>query len=406
MKHSEGDQLFDAVRKALSQRLPELDHAGVRRRVLEAHATHRRGRDRRRGYRLALAFTGIAVVAALFVVLGLPAPTTFQVAGQDGQVGAWLEARASQELPLSFSEGSRVSLTAGSRGRVRRLSTGGAGIELGRGTVSADVMHRSGADWTFEAGPFEIAVLGTRLDVSWVPERGQFELRVAHGAVRVRGPLLQGGQEVRAGQVCRVDLARDLMEIGSATGQMAAKLPASGAVPPAVPSIAVPRIASPGASAEPAKPSWAALAQAGNHREAVAAAERTGLSGIYRAAGPESLLDLARAARLAGRPDLERAALLACRQRAPGHPAAAQAAYLLGRASPAGEAATWFEVYLRDQPRGLLAREASGRLIESYLAAGNRAAAERAARGYLAAYPAGPHVSMARRVLASPKTGE
>jgi len=154
-------------------------------------------------------------------------------------------------------------------------------------------------------------------------------------------------------------------------------------------------------SAGPARVSWAVLARAGNPRDAVAAAERAGLQDIYASASAESLLDLARAARLAGRADVERSALLACRTRAPGQPTAAQAAYLLGRATPPSEAVSWFETYLNEQPSGLLAREASGRLLESSLATGDPSSAARAAARYLAAYPEGPHASLARRTLRS-----
>jgi transmembrane sensor len=393
----EGKRLFEAVQEALSRKPPRLDSDRVRRRVLEAHGASGK-RSHRVGYGLVVA--GLALVAAIALVFagGGPAPARFQIAGQEGQVGRWLQADSAQPLSLSFSEGSRVSLTAGSRGRVGRVSSGGAHIELARGAVKADVAHHPETDWTFSAGPFDVAVLGTQLDISWSPEAGQFELRVLHGAVRVRGPLIHDGQEVRAGQLCRVDLKRRVLELGQAMAATAAADRPAPATLPAAPD--------PTASAQPsvergvvesAKPSWAALAQAGKHREAVAAAERAGLSGIYHSASAESLLDLARASRQAGRPDLERTALLECRKRFPGQPAAAQAAYMLGRASPPAEAITWFELYLREQPRGLLAREAAGRVIESHLAVGNRGAAKQAASRYLAAYPDGPHASMARR---------
>jgi hypothetical protein len=369
--------------------------------VLEAHAA-RNGRGNRRAAYL-VACGGLALAVALAAVFSWPTPAlvTFQRAGQQGEVGSWLEARASQPVSLSFSEGSRVSLSAGSRGRVSHVSRGGARIELERGTVKAEVAHRVGTDWTFSAGPFDVQVLGTQLDVSWSPEARQFELQVLHGAVRVRGPLIQDGQEVRAGQACRIDLKRRVMELGHVTAP-GVDPPAKNAAP-ATPDAAAPPIASTegerSAVAEPAKASWSALAHAGKHREAVAAAERAGLSGIYRSASAEALLDLARASRQAGRPDLERTALLECRNRFRGHPAAAQAAYLLGRASPPVEAISWFELYLREQPRGLLAREASGRVIESHLATGNRGGAKQAASRYLAAYPDGPHASMARQAL-------
>lgn len=415
MTEPSDERLFAALREALSQRAPQLDEARVRQGVLNGLVRKNSARSRVTTFRLA--FAGIAMAATLAVVVGLrgPSATTFRVAEQGGQVGKVLDAPRSQPLAVVFSEGTRVSLGAGSRGRVRELKPNGARIDLERGSVAADVVHRADADWTFTAGPFEVYVLGTELDVSWEPGTGQFQLKVARGAVRVRGPVIQGGQEVRAGQVCHVDLQRKVMELGQESldgGQNPGGQPAALAVPSAEPQQATlpggttqAPTASPAGAVEVAKPSWLLLAQVGKPRDAVAAADRAGLASIYGSASAESLLELARAARLAGRPDVERAALLACRRRAPGQAAAAQAAYLLGRASAPAEAATWFAAYLHDQPRGLLAREASGRLLESHVAAGNHVGAEKAAAQYLAVYPRGPHAAMARQVL-SVEAGE
>jgi TolA-binding protein len=396
----DGERLFEAWRAAASRSLPAFDHAGVRRRVLASRAAGS-ARALPVAYRLTLAGVALAVGVVLVVALRWPAPATFQVAGRKGEIGSWLDARAGQNLPLSFSEGTRVSLAAGSRGRVASIFTGGARIELEHGSVTALVTHRRGTDWTFGAGPFEVSVLGTELNVSWLPETGKFELSVARGSVLLHGPLIVGAQEVRAGQVCRVDLSRRLMELGRITADQASALPEPPTPPPAASAVSepAPPEAAASATAEAAAGSWLLLSQAGKPRDALVAAERAGLPGIYRGATAESLLELAGAARLAGRPDVERAALLACRKRAAGLGPAAQAAYLLGRASAGAEAAKWFETYLREQPRGLLAREASGRLIESHGAAGNTSAAAQAASRYLAAYPDGPHASMARRTL-------
>jgi hypothetical protein len=207
---------------------------------------------------------------------------------------------------------------------------------------------------------------------------------------------------VQAGQVCRIDLTRRLLELGRQTAsairqeQTPAATPSTSA--PAEPAASAGVAPSPSPSAA-SETGWLAFARSGRHREALSAAERAGLPSIYRSASAESLLELASAARLSGRSEVERAALLACRKRAPGQASAGQAAYLLGRASGPAEAASWFEMYLAEQPSGLLAREASGRLIESYAAVGDSAAAARAASRYLAAYPHGPHASMARRTL-------
>lgn len=407
MTPHDDEPLFRAVKEALSRNIPEFDQVGVGRRVREAVAASRTPKRSLGLYQYGFAAAALALGCALWLLVIAPRraePTTFQVAGQTGQVGSALEAQPSAALPLLFSEGSRVSLSAGSRGRVSQVTAKGARIELERGTVSAEVVHRASTDWTFAAGPFEVAVLGTRLGVSWAPEARQFELRVTSGAVRVRGPLVPAGREVRTGQVFRIDLDRGLAELSGA-GVAARASAAAGTeplpAPLANPAAATPSSAAFGTASAPPKPTWVTFAEAGKHADAVAAAERAGLPTVYRSSSAESLLELARAARLSGHPDVERAALLACRKRARGQASAAQAAYLLGRASAPGEAVTWFETYIHEQPSGLLAREAAGRLIESYVASRNTAGAKQAATRYLTEYPSGPHAAMARQVLGS-----
>lgn len=384
----EHERLFKAWSDAMSRGVPELDPR-VRQRVLAAHAVFA---TRPSAFRWVWV-GGLGVAAAVAVAIALPllgrrpeAPS-FQVAGHTAEAGTWLTAEATRDLPVRFSEGTLVALGKGSRGRVTRTSQGGAHIELSHGSVDAEVTHLPGARWTFGAGPFEVAVTGTHLDVSWAPETGKFELAVSRGSVLVQGPFIQGPQEVRAGQVCRVDMTRRLMELGQLNAENArASAPTAAAAAPAP-------------APAPAAPEAAPQAQATTGTPAESAAPPPLSVGVAHAVTAESWLEAARVARLAGRPNEERAALLACRKRAPGQPPAAQAAYLLGRASAAAEAAQWFETYLREQPLGLLAREASGRLIESYRAAGNATAAQTAAARYLARYPNGPHASLARQAL-------
>jgi hypothetical protein len=220
----------------------------------------------------------------------------------------------------------------------------------------------------------------------------------------VSGPLIKTTQEVRAGEHCRVDLTKQAMQVGealkaapSADGNL---LPQPEA--PLVPDGADAALPGAGNRVAPAAGGspWVALARDGKYREAVAAAERSGIARIYQIASADDLLELARSARLAGRADVEHDALLACRQHYKGQPFAAKAAYLLGRAAGPKEAAQWFETYLREQPSGVLSREAAGRLIESHQRAGNVSAAREAATRYLASYPDGPHGAIARSVLA------
>ena len=191
------ERLFKAWADAMTRTTPELDPR-VRQRVLAAHAKRALPSAFPLGYRWALGgFAAAAAVAiAVLVMTRAPAPPSFQVADRagTGQVGAWLTAEPSRGLPLLFSEGTQVVLRQGSRARVSGVSRGGARIELANGSVDAEVAHRPGANWTFGAGPFDVAVTGTHLDVSWTPETGKFELSVSRGSVLVRGPFIQGEQ--------------------------------------------------------------------------------------------------------------------------------------------------------------------------------------------------------------------
>jgi len=74
-------------------------------------------------------------------------------------------------------------------------------------------------------------------------------------------------------------------------------------------------------------------------------------------------------------------------------------AFLLGRSASGAQAVQWFSAYLKEQPSGALAREALGRLIEAYQAAGDRVSSRAAAERYLKSYPDGPHATLAREAL-------
>jgi hypothetical protein len=396
--------------EAFDSERPEIDRVRLRTRIVEAFET-----SRPRPMSSRWAFGGLAVAAvlagALVVVrLGSWSAPTFTVGGQHGDVGEWLATSATEHLPLDFSEGTHVDIAAGSRARVEEVSRHGARVVVERGALSAHVTHRPEAAWHFAAGPFDVLVVGTSLSVNWDPSSGMFELGVQRGSVVVSGPLIKASQEVRAGERCRVDLTKQSMRLEE-VAKAAPPAPDVNVSPqpevPAVPdAIDGPAAGITGRGAATTSGSaWLALARDGKYRDAVAAAERGGLGRIYQSASADDLLELARSARLAGREDVEHDALLACRQRFKGQPSAAKAAYLLGRAAGPKEAAQWFETYLREQPSGMLAREAAGRLIESHQRAGNTAAARDAAARYLASYPDGPQAATARAVLAAPRDG-
>jgi hypothetical protein len=399
-------RLVDAWVEAFEVEKPELDRVRVRTRVLAGFEAARPRPSLSRFAYFGVAAAAVAATALVVAKMSWSTAPTFTVAGQRGEIGEWLATNQREELPLDFSEGTHVAIAEGSRARVEEVNRRGARVVIERGSLSAHVVHRAETAWHFEAGPFDVLVVGTSLSVNWDPGRGTFELGVQRGSVMVSGPLLKGHQEVRAGERCRVDLAKQassLEQVANTPAPEPSPTPAAAAL---APSVETTESSTPGAAPHPAPGSpWLALARDGKYTESIAAAERFGLARIYASASADDLLELARSARLAGRADVEQAALLACRQRFKGQPSAAKAAYLLGRAAGPQDAAQWFETYLREQPGGVLSREAAGRLIESQQRAGNAAAARAAATRYLASYPDGPHSALARSLLFASRDG-
>jgi hypothetical protein len=386
--------------RAWAETTPRFDKDHGRERFLSAQRRKRAARPRRVAAWLAAA--AILLFAGVFTWSRWSAPITFTASNGQSKVGAWLATGAAAELSLTFSEGTQVVLESDSRGRVEQLDRAGAHFLLDRGAFHADIVHRAGTDWRFHAGPFEILVTGTSLAVAWEPRTEQFTLTVEKGSVVVHGPYVGGDQVVRAGERCVVDVPAKSMRLTTGDDAPAPSSSVEAPPPSQIPS-AIPPLPSAGphvAPSLPVTPSWSALEERGDYDGAYAAARRAGLHTLYEKAGADDLLRLSQVGRLSGHRDVERDALLACRRRFPGTPAAGLAAYELGRASVPAEAVTWFDAYLREVPDGSLAREAQGRLMEAHALAGNDAAARDGAKRYLARYPDGPHAALARRILA------
>ena len=104
-----------------------------------------------------------------------------------------------------FTDGTSIAVGARSVARVKARTRKGATIQLDRGRASFAVVHRPGADWHVEVGPYEIAVTGTEFDVRWSDNRD----------------ALRGGDEV--GQHRRARLA-------DGRRHPAARRPAAGGV--------------------------------------------------------------------------------------------------------------------------------------------------------------------------------
>jgi TolA-binding protein len=312
-----------------------------------------------------------------------------------------LPADSSGALPKStairFSDGSSWTLIDGAVARVTDTSSAGATVVLDDGALHAAVVHRPAGKWRVAAGPFTVLVTGTKFDVRWRPVDQTFELELHEGAVTILGPSLgDGGRHLSAGERIRISIPDEAMRSPSAPDTARVQAAESPS----------PQLAPSGAHgpATGARVSWKQLALEERYAEALTVAETEHFDVICRGASAPDLLLLANTARFAGSAKRAETAFRSLRARFPGTHEAALAAFSMGRIAydehrNFRDAADWFRRYLADEPGGILAREASGRLIEAYRSAGDVAEARQSAKAYLAKYPSGPHAAVARGVL-------
>jgi hypothetical protein len=371
------------------------------------------------------------VVCLLFLRLPLHG-RALEVAGEPAlESERWLRVPDDRAMKLDFADGTSISLEPKSASRLGMRSASEARLILEAGSLKASVRPTaiSGRSWAFDAGPYEVLVIGTELDIAWSAERNRLMVQVEHGRVRVRGGqlredgLILGSGDRLDAEGTRVELWRLGQLVASDAGEVrrapeaaassAAPGPEAGSDRAAEPN-ATARAAAPSAAAPPKRPGseaaepgsdWETLARSGNYSEALSSAEQQGFDGLVERLPVVELELLADTARLSHKPNAGRAeqALSALRRRFPATDSAQRAAFRLGLLALGrrqhGAASQWFEAYLKAAPAGTFAADASGRLIEARLKSGDRPGAETAARAYLQRFPGGPYAEVARGVL-------
>jgi hypothetical protein len=392
-------------------------------RQVQARLAEVEARPRRRQAPWGWALAGAAACAAVAAFVWLrPQPLWFAVAGEtaEGRVGAPIAAPASAPLALSFSDGSAVTLPPRAAAHVDALERDGATVAIDDGTVEVSVIHRAHTHWQVRAGDYRIQVTGTRFAAGWDRRARALTVRMHEGAVLVTGPGLDPPVRLVTGQRLRasargVDLG---LESALATPSapddqplaappLAAPAPEPPGAEPPAPELPPARAAAPRARrAEGARgggagaPDWRVAADRANYPEALADAVQAGWRVQCARLGADDLVLLGDVARLAG--DMPRAeeAYRAALRRFPGadRPVFAMGLIAFQSRHDYRAAADWFAEYVRAFPRGPLAREAAGRLIESRLKAGDDDQARAAAAAYLRDFPGGPHSALARRV--------
>jgi transmembrane sensor len=391
------------------------------------------------------AAAALASVGALYWTLQGPRPLSFEIGdtGVRGQTADLVEASATDSVALRFSEGSVMDLQPLARARVLSAAADGARVLLERGAAEVSVVHQAGqpTHWAFEAGPFVVAVTGTRFHLAWQPDTQRMALTMTEGAVLVTAPCLAGPREVVKGE--RLELTCGTTDragafVVSTESTLSPGHGAEGATPvvPAPEQAAGERIAlapeswvpggsgvpgssgAPGGASAPsgegaegraqsaAPPeSWKQLLDARDWAGAVRGAERQDFATVCRAASLGELQRLANAARLSGNTGRATEALTILRQRFAGSDEAATAAFTLGRMAfdqrhDYKAATQWFGSYLRERPSGPLMGDAIGRLMEARQRGGDRAGARADAKRYLERFPNGPYAPAAAAILA------
>ncbi|MBN2577205.1 MAG: tetratricopeptide repeat protein [Deltaproteobacteria bacterium] len=326
-------------------------------------------------------------------------PISFQVgaAGAPGRLGDLIEGREEHGTPLRFSEGSTIGLRRGGGVRVLSANAKGARVLVENGTVDVVIARppRSKAAWTFEAGPYRVAVTGTQFQMNYRPQDQTLDLATREGQVVVSGACLKTPRPVSAGDHFSSSCLRK-----EPSGARVASLSELAADPPSQRSAAAPAPAS-----SRAEPHWRDLLATGRLAEGLRAAERANFYRVCQIATARELLALADAARLFGRAARAVTALRVLRQRYPSSPDASTAAFTLGRIAfeqqrDYDEAVRWFATYLREQPNGPLFGDSVGRVMEARLRSGDIQRARVDAEQYLRRFPEGPYASEARGILA------
>jgi hypothetical protein len=311
---------------------------------------------------------------------------------------------------MVFEGGSEIAIVEDAAVRVAEAGARRVRIDLERGRIEARIAGNGERQWLVEAGPYEVAVVGTVFAVSWEPASGAFDVGVTRGVVRVHGPGLDGqGVRLAAGRSLHVDGGNGP---AIAAREEPAKIPATDVIATAALGVtAVSREARARSSAigagaiRPSEPpKWKELFEKGDYSGAMAAAEAAGLDEMLATADLDDLTKLADAARYARKGGDATRILVAVRARFAGSERSRIAAFLLGRVSMEIEgsprdARRWFETYLAEDPDGPLAEEALGRLIDARKEAGARAGAREAATLYLTRHPDGVFADLARATL-------
>jgi len=385
--------------------------ARVRSRV-ERHRASRGRRASTWGVTLAAAAVLLVLTWRMVEPRKQALPLAYRAEGAEILDG-YLRARPGEHPRLSFSDGSVVALAEDTRMRVVAADDRGGHLAIEEGEIRADIVHRTGARWTFDAGPYSVDVRGTSFSLNWRGADGWFDFRLQTGLVDIHTPwspeaiALHGGQRLTVRSADHEVTIRDLDDSSARdektdASAVSAQAPVSVAALPVAPKIAA---VNPNASLKAHRATWSERMASGDLQSIVDDAVERGVDATVAERTSEELAILESAARYTKRPDIARSALLAQRARFAGSSRAKEAAFLLGRMVESADGADgknalgWYERYLSEDPDGTFAAEAAGRdmIVTRRMFGIDRA--HPLAESYLKRWPTGAYSELARSIL-------
>ena len=313
----------------------------------------------------------------------------------DGRALAGVVAPAGGAL-VQLSDGSRVELFGGARFEPLESSGSLFVAVLESGSAGFDVRPGGPRRWRIECGLATVEVVGTHFTCDRSP--GRLRVGVQRGAVLVSGERVPDrARRLAAGETIEVVEAAAAPALAPPAAAQASTQPAAevAATEVAATELAAPDRAAPLAASGP---SWRELARRGRHDEAFAALGSAGIRREARRLGVQDLFALADVARLSGHPADAEAPLARILSDHVSDPQASLAAFALGRLEldtlgrPDRAAGALARALALGIPQSLR-EDVRARLVEAHARAGNRRAAEAAARDYLREFPGGRYAA-------------
>lgn len=383
-----------------------------------------------------------AVVLSLLTFRGRNSSLTFDVVNGTVGSGGYVRANLSGKTAVRFSDGSSLTLDPGTGARVGDFDAHGGRVLLESGRARVQVTPLPHANWTVDAGPYSVHVIGTEFDIRWLASEEVLDVHLLKGAIVVRGPLARDGLSMEAGahlfanvRKGEIHLDDQPASLPEAAPVVPAHEPAVAPAPPVAPAAPAPPAPAASVAAAPAahavrpvaappaprsrttafasprssswpETGWSPRLARGDFQGILGDAEQRGLRTVFETAPPSNLTVLADAARFARRTDIARGALLAERHRFPGSSQGREAAFFLGGLSEDEPGSTamktaldWYERYLQESPNGPFVRPVLGRRMVLVQKLRGTAAARPLATEYLQRFADGPYAASARKLL-------